>query len=230
VIILTHGWGDSRLGALTRAPFLLPHCSRLVAWDLRGHGDSPGRCTLGTRDVDDLLALIDRVGGSHPIVLFGWSLGAGISIVAAARTSARTPVAAVIAEAPYRLAPTPARNVLRIRRLPYRWNIAPAFALLGLDLGVGAKWLGFDRAEHAARLAYPLLVLHGIWDAICPIEDAREIAARAPSASIVEIPGGGHHTLWSDADTRDRCAAAVGSFLASLANTSSVQPSGTKTE
>src|SRR5688500_2579054 len=51
VLILSHGWADSRLGGLTRVPFLAPVASRLIVWDLAGHGEAPGVCTLGTREV-----------------------------------------------------------------------------------------------------------------------------------------------------------------------------------
>ena len=40
-IILTHGWGDSRVGALARISSLAPIASRLIAWDMPGHGDAP---------------------------------------------------------------------------------------------------------------------------------------------------------------------------------------------
>lgn len=226
VLLMTHGWGDSRLGALSRVPSLLPHCSRLIAWDMRGHGEAPGTSTLGTAEPDDLATLVARLGSERPIVAYGWSLGAGVSIVAATRVG----LAGVIAEAPYRLAPTPARNVLRIRQLPYRLNVGPAFWLLGLWFGVGRKWIGFDRAEHAARVVCPMLVLHGSDDSVCPVGDGREIAARAPRAGLVEVPGGGHHTLWSDEGSRTRCETAVIAFLNSLPDRVRLQLSGTEAE
>lgn len=213
--VMTHGWGDSRIGALLRVPALLPCCSRLVLWDLPGHGESPGRCTLGTREVEDLLALIDRVGDTAgPVVLFGWSLGAGISIAAAA--GGLTGVSGVIAEAVYRLPSTPARNVLRVRRLPYRWNLGPALMCIGLDAGAGPKWRGFDRAVHASGLRCPLLVIHGALDEVCPVEDGRAIAAAAPRGRILEFPDAGHFGLWSDERFAKVCAAEVAEFLLAI--------------
>ena len=121
-------------------------------------------------------------------------------------------VTAIIAEAPYRHAPTPARNVLRIRGLPYRWNIAPAFALLGLRFGVGARWSGFDRALHAAGLACPLVVIHGELDEVCPMNDGREIAA-AGRGVLVAVPDAGHHGLWTHPESAAVCVGAVREFL-----------------
>lgn len=221
VAIVTHGWGSGKVNALKRVPLLAGLCTRVMLWDLPGHGESGGRCTLGLREVDDLLALIERVGVERPIVLCGSSMGAGVSIAAAARSKA---VALVVAEAPYRLAPTPARNVLRSRHAPTALNLAPALSLLGL-LASG-RWTGprldsarfgtFDRAAHAAGLACPLLVLHGDSDTTCPIEDGKAIALAAPCGRFLVISGGTHHNLWKDASCRATMERAYTDAIADL--------------
>lgn len=142
VVILTHGWADSRIGGLARVPAIAPHASRVILWDLPGHGEAPGVCRLGTREAGDLRVLLETVGERRTdsptaLVLYGWSLGAGVSIVVA-RDDPR--VAAVIAESPYRLPATPARNVLRARALPHRLNLPPAMWLLGTLFGVGPQY------------------------------------------------------------------------------------------
>lgn len=221
VIVMTHGWGDSRIGALTRAVPLLPMCDRLLMWDLPGHGEAEGRCSMGTHEVDDLLALLQLLAiTNQPLVLFGWSLGAGVSIVAATKLGnmLTSTLAGVIAEAPYRVPQTPARNVLKIRKLPFRWNAPPAFWMIGADIGVGPRWAGFDRAEHAAKLKCPLLVIHGHDDRVSPIEDGRAIA-EAGRGKLVEIPGAGHHGLWTEPGSLSACVSAVRAFLDSLRGT-----------
>lgn len=219
-IILTHGWADSRVGGLIRIAALAPFASRLILWDMRGHGDGPSLCRLGTREVDDLAALIEHLTDNeadHPnLILYGWSLGAGCSIVAATRPDLQPRIAAVIAEAPYRLPWTPARNVLRIRALPYRLNLPIAFAVLGACFGVGPRWRRFDRAAHASRLTRPLLVLHGANDRVSPPADGRVIAAAAPSSHLAEITDGGHNDLWTDEPLAAKCSAAVHQFLTSI--------------
>lgn len=212
VVVMCHGWGDSRIGALTRAPGVLPVCARLVMWDMPGHGDSPGRCSLGLREVDLLLDLLAHVAGEKPVVLFGWSLGAGVAIAAAAR--APRLVSAVIAESPYRLAPTPARNVLRLMALPHRPNLHPALWCVGWLAGAGATFPGFDRAILAGNLACPLLVIHGELDAVSPIEDARAIVNAAPDATLLCLPGAGHHGLWTDPATSETCTRGLRELLA----------------
>lgn len=223
-VILSHGWADSRLGGLTRIPFLAPAASRLILWDVRGHGEAPGACHLGTTEVEDLLALVEAVGsppaadgvssGGPGVVLYGWSLGAGVSIAAAGRSEM---VSGVIAEAPYRLPITPARNVMRGFRLPYRLNLRPAMWILGTLFGVGPRWRGFDRAALAAKMRCPILILHGDQDAVCPVQDARDIAAAAARADLVIVAGGGHNNLWTEPAFAAQCGDAARAFMAKVA-------------
>ncbi|MBX3363433.1 MAG: alpha/beta fold hydrolase [Phycisphaeraceae bacterium] len=230
VVILSHGWGDSRIGAIARLDPLLPHASRIIAWDLPGHGDSPGCCRLGVHEPLDLITLIeiirpsDTPSTSVDIVLWGWSLGAGVSIVAAAARAEG--ILGVIAESPYRDVKTPARNVLRIYRLPHFGLLGPALALVGGFLGAGARWrraippadVPFDRVSHAAYVRCPVLVLHGERDEISPLDDGRQIAESC-RGQLVSISGGRHNTLWTDPQTRQSCAISVEEFMRTLAGT-----------
>lgn len=220
-VVVTHGWADSRVVALSRLPALLPRCRRIVMWDLPGHGEAPGVCTLGTREIEDLERLLERVGNEAPIVLYGSSLGAGVSIAVAAAGRTGAPLIGIIAEAPYRVPRVPAERVLALRGLPWRWNLPIAMAGLGAWLGHGLSWArrgdagGFDRALHAASLRVPLLVLHGTEDEVCPVDDGRVIAAAAPSGlgSLIEVAGAAHNNLWTEDRFIPVCAGAVADFL-----------------
>lgn len=211
IIIFSHGWGESRWFALSRFAALAPHCSRFICYDLRSHGESPAasRCLMGTREVDDLLALVDIVqplaapGPQLPLVLYGFSLGSGVSIAAAADPRLKGRVSAVIAEAPYRLPQTPASAVMRLADMPWRSNVIPAIWLAGLLSGSPTTRRAttpngtFDRAVHAARLSVPLTVIHGQVDAISPPIDGQAIAAAAgPHGRFIQISGAGHIDLW----------------------------------
>jgi pimeloyl-ACP methyl ester carboxylesterase len=223
--VITHGWGDSRVVALSRLPALLPCCRRIVMWDLPGHGDAPGVCTLGTREVEDLERLLERVGTDAPVLLYGSSLGAGVSIAVAGAGRTAAPIIGVIAEAPYRVPRVPAERVLSLRGLPHRWNIPAAMGGLGMWLGYGLSWVrrgrgagGFDRVLHAARLSLPLLVLHGTEDEVCPIDDGRTIAAAVPDGRgrLVEVEGASHNNLWTEDGFIPVSAGAVAEFVGSL--------------
>ncbi len=216
VVVCSPGWGDSKLGALVRLAALEGWASEVIALDAPGMGDAPGLCNLGTRRDVEALAGAARCAAEtgSDLVLFGWSLGGGVAIDAGVRLESEgLPVRAVIAEAPYRVAPTPARNVIRLAGLPHRANLPVAMAILGTRLGVGPAWKGFDRAGISASLRSPLLVVHGSLDEVCPIEDGREIASRAPFGTIAEIGGGMHNDLWTDDSNRNECTRTIGEWV-----------------
>lgn len=214
VVVMTHGWGDSKIGSLVRLAAFLPRASRVIAWDMPGHGESGGRSTLGVKEPSDLRELLQRIGSDKPVILMGWSLGAGVSIAAAAQEGLG--IAAVIAEAPYRIARTPAHGVMETLGFPATPNLPFALWLLGIEFGLGPTWKGFDRAALAARLCCPLLVLHGTSDEVCPVQDGRDIASAAPDGSMLEIEGGTHLSLWSSPETRARVMEGVDRFLLGL--------------
>jgi pimeloyl-ACP methyl ester carboxylesterase len=231
-IIVTHGWGDSRVAMLGRVAALAPVMSRLIVWDMPGHGDSPrgSTCELGVREHEDLRALIERVldesgqrgdRNARPLLLFGFSLGAGVSLVAAADEAAR--ISAVIAEAPYRIPPTPARNVCRLRGLPYRTTLPAAMLLLGLMKGQGTAWgraafrgtrdgvPSFDRLRVAQRMrgGVKLLVVHAKADPVCPIEDGREIAGAGHKGRVLELEHAGHTDVWTRSELVEKIVGAI---------------------
>ena len=231
-LVLTPGWGESRVVGLARAAALAPACARVVLWDPPGLGSSRprGKATargpflMGTAEHRALRALLRRLdeGPDTGVILFGWSAGAGTSIVAAAMADGgddadATPgarIIGVIAEAPYRLPWTPARNVTRSIGMPWAVVGPFVFACLGVRLRVGPWWRGFDRASHAARLRVPMLVLHGDADTVCPIADGEAIARASGSrGTFVRIAGGGHLDLWTDPGHRGACAAASARFM-----------------
>ncbi|CUR79083.1 alpha/beta fold hydrolase [Achromobacter xylosoxidans] len=82
-IVFVHGLLGSRLSweAQLSSPLLQRY--RLIAYDLRGHGQSgkptaPQTYTDGRRWADDLAAVIAASGARQP-VLVGWSLGAAVT-------------------------------------------------------------------------------------------------------------------------------------------------------
>jgi len=220
IVVLTHGWGESRVTMLDRADRLLEFSSRVVMWDLPGHGESQGHSGLGAFEHRDLRALLDTVcpvGGpvdGPRVVLYGFSLGAGVSLAAAVDIG--DPVVGVVLEAPYRVAHTPARAVLRGLGLPAGVTLDAALAWIGARTGVGPWWNGFDRASLAAKVRgrVQVLVLHGEHDGISPPADGKAIAHEC-DAEFVEIAGASHLDLW-EGTWSDTTRGAVAAFLSSL--------------
>lgn len=222
VVICTPGWGDSRVGALTRVEALAPVASRIIAWDPPGLGEAPGLCALGANEHEAIPSLMDQLSAdvqARGVILAGWSLGAVVSIAAAGAFADDDRLRAVIAEAPYRLPWIPAKNVILNAGMPWAINGPIAFAMLGLRLGVGAKWAGFDRVDHAARVRTPMLILHGSDDEVCPIDDGRAIARAASRCMFIVIEGAHHNDLWTDDRFRPQCERAVQDFVHSIMST-----------
>ncbi|MGP1347563.1 MAG: alpha/beta hydrolase [Phycisphaerales bacterium] len=202
IILYTPGWGDAKIKSLQRLHAMAPIASTIIAWDPPGHGDSPGKCALGTREPQHIRHIIENaIPPDKPIILWGHSLGAGAAIAAAAAICDNPDTArrilAVVAEAPYRLPKTPASRVMRQAGLPWT-GIGPlAYIALGIRTGIGPSWPGFDRALHPRNLNHtPLLVIHGQLDNICPPDDGRDIATAAPHGTFLLIEGARHNDLW----------------------------------
>ncbi|MDZ4752957.1 MAG: alpha/beta hydrolase [Phycisphaerae bacterium] len=205
-VVLVHGWGRSRIDSLNRLPPFLDVAGRLYLVDLRGHGDAGGRTTLGSREADDLAALLATLAPA-PIVLVGHSLGAAACIRCAALSSAAERIAGVIAIAPYDTVATPIAARLAARELPRGALLALASALLKL------RGIAFHSTLNAARaLRCPLLVVQGERDRISPPADARSIA-EAASGQYVSMPEAEH----ADHQTREpeRFALCVQQFVRS---------------
>lgn len=231
ICVLTHGFGDSKLGGLSRVHALLPSCSRAVMWDMQGHGESEGTSTQGTHEVHALLTLIRMLPTDREIVLYGWSMGAGVSLVAAvllqeerAKCEQASDVKAVsprikglVLESPYRFAATPARNVLQTVGFPTGVLLSIALALIPARTRVGGlslKPAAFDRGAWAARLGkqVPVLVLHGAADHVSPIADGEAIA-HACGGKLVTLAEGGHFGLWTDDRWRQTCERVVDEWM-----------------
>jgi pimeloyl-ACP methyl ester carboxylesterase len=212
VTVLTHGWSSGRFAMLDLAPLFTPYCSKVVVYDMRGHGESTApRCLHGGKEIDDLLAVLDQVDDEgRGYVLYGTSLGAGFALVAGSREARRggERIKGVIVEGPYQYPLRPIIGQLHRRG-------APGFPMAHLALAHLAFWHGvgeeYDRALHAGRLTCPLLVLHGTADDICPIEGGRKIAAAAKRGRIIEFPGANHSHL-AEHDPQ-RYAAALEAFF-----------------
>jgi pimeloyl-ACP methyl ester carboxylesterase len=159
-----------------------------LAFDARGHGESPG--PLDGRAVDDIARMADLLrerAGVEAVGLRGSSMGGYLGLVAARAARA----AAVVA-------------------------ICPASAV-GLSVGVRGQRFGFavdrdavvallkehDETEAARALdaaGVPLLLLHAEGDEVVPVELSRALHAAAPSSKLVVVPGGHHRSIQHDAE------------------------------
>tara|TARA_R110002073_G_scaffold1715_1_gene12179 strand:+ start:58751 stop:59668 length:918 start_codon:yes stop_codon:yes gene_type:complete len=217
-VIFTHGWGSSRQGGLKRIDPFIESASEIILWDLPGHGDAEGFAQMGTNEHHDLARILEtRVNGNHrETLLFGWSMGAGITLAFANEYTSKFHIVGVICESPYVHAITPARNVIRLKGVPYRINLRPAMSILGIILGVGPKWQGFARDELARGVQSQVLIIHGRVDPVSPIQDGIDIERAAQDAKIFILDDAGHNNLWSGVDGvfHQESSQAISAFIA----------------
>lgn len=223
-VIVSHAWGDSRYGAMRFAQCLLPHASRVVVYDLRGHGESTAKASrLAVVEPDDLLALLEQVDTQgQGVVLFGGSMGAGISLAAAVKAAEADkpshkdplpPILGVIMDGGYRHPMEPIHGHLREMRVPtqpFIWLAERHFAFWH------GPWDGYDRAGLASRYDAPLWVIHGKEDELCPRASAEQIASNAKRGRFVLLEGGHLDLPWQDPAGY---AEALSDFFAEIAST-----------
>ena len=195
-IILTHGWTNSRYGSLHKAARMVQWASRVVVYDMRGHGDHTAKvCTVGLHEPTDLVAVMDQTQQTpdEKFILVGSSMGAGITLHAAVLDQQHHKrIAGVILDGPYRFAMEPVANHLRLKKIPAQPFCILANLFLRLRLW---NFDRYDRVNQAKELACPLLVLHGSADPICPASSGQAIAKAAKQGLFVEITGGEHGGL-----------------------------------
>jgi pimeloyl-ACP methyl ester carboxylesterase len=191
VVVVLHGWSRSRIDSLCRVQQLLKDPSggarafRTIIPELRGHGDaSAGPTTLGTKELEDLDALLEQVG-SDRVILLGHSLGAVLTIHLATRHPAQ--IRSVIALAPYDRLSTPFDGYLRSQNYPAGFLarvIEQALRLFGVRVR--------NTIDVAPGVTMPLQVLVGSEDRVCPQAIARRICDAAPHSSFHLMPETGH--------------------------------------
>ncbi len=215
LLVYTHGLlldADLNRGI---AGALAERGNRVVLLDLLGHGrsDKPERASVYRIDsyADQVFALLDELGADSA-VLGGLSLGANVSLFAAAQRPARVrglvlemPVlewavpAAALAFVPIALAAHYGRPALRIlsnlmARIPdtsfgplnsllHAASVQPE-VLAAIMHGVLVGPVAPTR-EQRARLEVPTLILAHSHDVLHPFDDAVRLARRLPDAEMV---------------------------------------------
>ena len=196
-VVIVHGRNGNRadptIGLVPLARDLVARGYNVLAFDLRGHGESAaGRLAFGHYERHDLLGAVDHlIARGRPgrwVGAVGFSLGASTALLAAADDPR---LAAVVADGSF----AALRDVLE-QHLPTHSHLPPAFTPLMLLL---AKWLlGLDVDAVVPERAVPgiaprpLLIVHGGEDDTVPVAHARRLAAANPHATLWLVAGANH--------------------------------------
>ncbi|HYH29479.1 MAG TPA: alpha/beta fold hydrolase [Pseudonocardia sp.] len=166
----------------------------VVALDMRGHGRSGGRSTVGDREPLDLDAAVAtaRALGYERVVTVGFSLGAAVALRHAA-AGVHRPDAVVAVSSParwYSRETAPMRRVHWLLEQPHGRLVARA---IGVRLDGGWEVVPPSPVEVVGAIAVPLLLVHISGDRYFSAAHARALAAAAGGrAELWNEPGDGH--------------------------------------
>ncbi len=194
VVIFCHGHTVCRLGEVKYAPLFYEQGWSLLLYDHRYFGRSTGKCcTLGQKESDDLLKVMDYArevfGQDARIALHGESMGAATVLYVLDRASP----AFVAADCPF------SDTMLLFRyMLPHRAHL-PRWPLLPLAAFLGRAVYGYDmRAVSPIRSVQksdtPICLFHGQADKLIPCFHSERLleASKNPKSRMHLVPGAHH--------------------------------------
>jgi pimeloyl-ACP methyl ester carboxylesterase len=220
-VVLIHGYGDAKVGAIAWAPMWHALGYHILAIDLRAHGESDGtQTTAGFFERHDLNQALDQLRAARPadtrrLVLFGVSLGAAVALAAA---DSRDDIAAMILECPYTQYSHAVLAHARVQNMPATF-LVPLVLPLAQKLS-GANFDVVKPIDLIPRAKCPILLISATDDPFAPPEDLlaleRAIADRHdPSSAFWKVFAGHVQSMTPDPDSyRGR----VQEFLASIAS------------
>lgn len=176
VVLFFPGNGDFLAGRVSRFKGITADGTGLIALSYRGYAGSTGAPSEQglLQDAAAAYAFATERYDPKRIIDWGFSLGTGVAVAVASEQ----PVGKLILEAPYTSTVDVAASLFRF--VPIR--------LLMRDQ--------FRSDERIARVAVPLLIMHGTNDQAIPITFGERLfaLAREPK-TLVRFPGGGHENL-----------------------------------
>ena len=201
-VILTHGVFHNRDQILTRAVFLEEAGYQVLAFDLRGQGESgPSPLTGGLKESEDFGAAADFLAKKQwvrkPLIFYGFSLGA----ICALRAGAIHPVDAVIADSPL---PNIKSYVSR-RTIGAPFSQMPGFLAKCLQAydraaNLNLEMKDLDLGPVMTRItSVPILLFSGEMDDLARSPEVQRLfdLCPAPHRLLVYIPEAGHEQTYS---------------------------------
>jgi len=230
-VVVVHGTranrADPSIGVLDWSGELARHGFAVLAFDMRGMGDSaPAPISFGEFEMRDVLGAVDLLRSGplpypelgRPGFVAGWgvSMGAATLLLAAA---ADTRIQAVVADSAYAdILPLLEREIPRQARMPSAFTpgtLRAARLLFGID------FYSVRPVDAAAAIApRPLLLIHGMSDTYVPTSNLfalRDAAVKGRGARVSSwlVPSASHGQAFHV--SRAEYVQRVTSFLASAA-------------
>jgi len=195
VALICHGFGTNRREGQDLLPWLASEGYGALLFDFQAHGESDGHyTTVGMREIGDVLTAVryiqERVVPPAPIVALGFSMGASVLIMAAARAPA---IRAFVLDSPFAtLHRAVSRSFAVFFHLPPRVFTRPTIWFAERFTGgrIGEVQPVLEISSASPR---PILIVQGTEDAIVHPQDSQLLydAAGEPK-SLWRIEGAGH--------------------------------------
>ncbi len=198
-LVFVHGHNGSMDGDTAQAAWLVREGFSVLLFNLRAHGTSGGsQVTFGAREWGDVLGALDWLEAARGVRragLVGFSMGAGVALMAAAGDSR---VAAVVADGTISRVIDAMIGLGRQKGLPPALVTAPAWAIL-LAASLRARaWLpAADPIRRAGRVRCPVLFVHGAEDPFNTDAGAGQLAALAPRGQLWRVEGAAHRDAYA---------------------------------
>lgn len=213
-VVLVHGLAlSSRTPKIHAFAHRLAEHVNVLVPDLRGHGRSGGRCTLGDREPLDVAAAVEAAPPGLPVVTMGLSLGGAAVLLHAGTIGGVAGVVAI--SAPAWSDSWDTRPTERIRRHVstrggrlFLWSV--------LRTRVAADWKGVPESRGVAAAIAPAftILVHDPDDHYFGEEHARTIYGwLRPPKDLWLIPDSGHGTDLLTPELADRLVARISSRL-----------------
>ncbi|MFN2199416.1 MAG: alpha/beta fold hydrolase [Anaerolineales bacterium] len=226
-MVFLHGFGgDARQWRYQLREFSVKN--RVVALDLRGHGqsDRPAAGYSMDRLLDDVIAALDVLGIAGKFVLIGHSFGGAIAAEFAVQYPERISQLILIATAGefhlnplYRTAMKLPTQVLRQLNRPTRnWLQAPPEILRRMYYDTLRDWRGWKLFE---QISVPTLVIRGHRDTVFEKEHFVGVTQTIPNADEVNVGYSGHMVM---IERRDAVNREIERFISSAPRTWRYEP------
>lgn len=170
----------------------------VVTYDARGHGQSEGRCGVGSTEHHDVACVVSHVAGDGlPVLVVGVSMGAiaVVSYLAGNEGPDRSVIGAVLVSSPSRWRMRPSAvgvlNVLLTRSPVGRWA---AGKWLGVRIRPG-WWPGETPESAMNRIGIPVVVVHGANDRLLASSHAHRLHGSGASSNRLQVVKGMGHGL-----------------------------------
>lgn len=195
-VVLCHGWPGSQDDMQGLAGTLADAGFNVLTFDFRGWGESDvGPVTLGCREARDVIGAVEYARGQpaarpHRIGVFGLSMGAAASLLAAAECPE---IEAVVADSSYTCLDRAVRGAFR-----GLWGVAaPVFFVPTRWLGerlIGTAMSDVSPLRAITRITpRPVLIIHGTRDRLIDVREARALYQASGDPKALWLIEGADH-------------------------------------